>query len=148
MNSGTKIVIIKSKHLIYTAIIALLIIILAIVIIIGLRKNDDTVTSAPVTYSAGIYTSSLVLNGNPVELQITLDKDKIKSIDLVNISESVTTMYPLIEPTLDDIEKQVLRNNSTQNISYSEDAQYTALILLEAIDFTLSKAIINDVSVQ
>ncbi|MBE5964649.1 MAG: hypothetical protein IKL73_08510 [Lachnospiraceae bacterium] len=143
MNPGTKIVIIKSKHLLYASILAVIAIILLVILVINAtKKPKDSTTNAPVTYNAGVYTSSLTLNGNPVELQITLDSNKIKNIELVNVSESVTTMYPLIQPTLDDIAKQICKNNSTDNITYNEESKYTALILLEAIEFTLNKAII------
>ena len=32
-----------------------------------------------------------------------MDADRINSIDLVPLSEAVTTMYPLMQPTLDDL---------------------------------------------
>ena len=69
-----------------------------------------------------------------------MDADKIQSIRLVNLSESVTTMYPLVEPALDELAEQVCEKQSTEHISYSEDSKYTSQLLLKAIDEALAMA--------
>ena len=48
------------------------------------------------TYVPGVYTTSLILNDNVVEIEVTVDERNINSIRLVNLDEAVTTMYPLI----------------------------------------------------
>lgn len=37
-----------------------------------------------------------MLDGNPVDIKVTLDKNNINNIELVNLSDSVTTMYPML----------------------------------------------------
>ena len=49
-------------------------------------------------------------------------------------------MYPLVEPAMDEIVSQVIEKQSTENITYSENNQYTSMILISAIDNTLKKA--------
>ena len=49
-------------------------------------------------------------------------------------------MYPLVEPAMDEIVSQVIEKQSTENITYSENNQYTSMILISAIDNTLKKS--------
>lgn len=69
-----------------------------------------------------------------------MDADHINSIELVNVSETATVMYPLMEPTLDEIAQQIYTTQSTENIAYSDDNKYTSMLLLEAIQDALDKA--------
>ena len=50
-------------------------------------------------------------------------------------------MYPLIQPTIEDIAEQVYDNQSLENLEYSSDHPYTSQIIAEAIDEALEKAI-------
>ena len=95
---------------------------------------------AVTTFSPGVYTSSIVLASNPVDIEVVVDSEQIKSINLVNTSESVETMYPLISSSLNDIASQVIKNNSTENITYSQDSKYTSIVLINAINEALEKA--------
>ena len=92
------------------------------------------------TFSPGVYTTSVTLSGNTMELAVTVDSDIVKSIRLVNTSETVETMYPLISSSLEALEKQVREKGSTDGITYSADAKYTSLVLINAIDTALDKA--------
>ena len=71
---------------------------------------------------------------------MTVDSNQIKSISLVNASTSIETMYPLISSSLDNIASQVIRNNSTDNITYQNDSKYTSIVLVKAINEALDKA--------
>ena len=94
------------------------------------------------TYTPGVYTSSLSLNGNPVDIQVTVDKNNINSIEMVNISDSVTTMYPMIKTSFDEIASSIIAGQSTTNVSYSADNKYTSTMLLNAIQNALDKCTI------
>ncbi len=69
-----------------------------------------------------------------------MDSSRIKAIRLVNLSESTTAMFPLMEPTLDDLASQIYTTQSLDDISYSEENKYTSLILINAISTALKKA--------
>ena len=75
-----------------------------------------------------------------MDVEVIVEQDAITSIRLVNLSEAVTTMYPLLQPTFDTICQQVYENQSLEGISYSDDSKYTSLVLLEAIQNSLDKA--------
>ena len=143
MSSKTKILVLKLKEIVYTLIFAALAIILIVLLFLIFsgknRKNESGPTSAD-TSIPGIYTSSIILSSSPVDIEVTVDKDQIKSISLVNTSSSVETMYPLISSSLDSIASQVIRNSSTENITYTADSKYTSLVLIKAIDSALQKA--------
>lgn len=155
MSGSTRIVVIPLKKLIVMVCVIAALIILAAIFILGGSSSDaakstgvniststDTVkknTSCP-TYSPGVYTSSILLNGTPIDIQVTVDSDNINNIEMVNLSESVQTMYPMLNSSFDEIKTAVINNGSTDNITYNAGSKYTATMLLSAIDSALAKA--------
>lgn len=155
MSGSTRIVVIPLKKLIIMVCVIAALIILAGIFIFGGSSSDaakstgvniststDTVkknTSCP-TYSPGVYTSSILLNGTPIDIQVTVDSDNINNIEMVNLSESVQTMYPMLNSSFDEIKTAVINNGSTDNITYNAGSKYTATMLLSAIDSALAKA--------
>lgn len=81
-----------------------------------------------------------MLSGNTMDLEVTVDSDNVKSIRLVNTAETVETMYPLLTSSVKSLEEQVRQKGSTDGITYSADAKYTSLVLINAIDTALDKA--------
>lgn len=142
MSSQTKIIVLKQKNLLYGALIAAAVIILILVILFALPKDTNSPASNGdfSQYTAGVYSSTVVLNGNPVEIKVTIDENLIHHIDASNISDSVETMFPLFHSSLDEIAGQVIANNSTQNVTYSSENKYTSIVLLEAIDSAIAKS--------
>jgi len=146
MSAKTKIVVLHMKELIYTGIFVALGILLIILLLAmflpgnGKSGEETAAVSATTLYIPGIYTTELVLGGQAVDVEVIVEQDAITSIRLVNLSEAVTTMYPLLQPTFDTICQQVYENQSLEGISYSDDSKYTSLVLLEAIQNSLDKA--------
>ncbi len=99
-------------------------------------------------YVAGVYTSSVMLDGKTVDVQVIVDESRIQSISMVNLDETVTTMYPLMEPALSGIAEQVVKNQSTEGITYQAENQYTSVVLLNAIENALAKAKISEGEVE
>ena len=62
------------------------------------------------------------------------------SIRFTNLNESITTMYPFIEPAIEDIAEQVYKKQSLDNIQYSSDTPYTSQLIVQAIETALKKA--------
>lgn len=143
MEKKTKIVVLHMKELIYTGIFVFLGIVLILLLVFMFKpdKNDEQEKEPAVSeYVAGVYATSVMLNGSTFDVEVVVDKDRINSIQLKNISETVTTMYPLLEPSLENISQQIYESQSTENISYDEEQKYTSLVLLQAIDESLAKA--------
>jgi len=49
-------------------------------------------------------------------------------------------MYPLVEPALESLSEQIYKKQSLENITYSEENQYTSMVLINAIEDALDKA--------
>lgn len=92
------------------------------------------------SYIPGIYKTELILGGQTIEVEAVLEKDRISFLRLVNLDEAITTMYPLLKPTMDSICQQVYESQSINHITYDPGAKYTSLVLLEAIKNCLEKA--------
>lgn len=142
MSSSTKIVVFKLKELVIAGVLALLAVILLVLFIIHItsgagKKSDDPALS---TFTPGVYTASIMLSGNTMDLEVTVDSDNVKSIRLVNTAETVETMYPLLSASIKSLEEQVRQKGSTDGITYSADAKYTSIVLINAIDTALDKA--------
>ena len=88
----------------------------------------------------GVYTTSLVLNDNVVDIEVTVDESNINNIRIVNLDEAVTAMYPLIEPAFEDLVIQICENQSLDGNTYADDNKYTSMVLLDAIRTSLQKA--------
>lgn len=152
MSAKTKIVVLHMKELIYTgifAVLGILFIVLLIMMFLPDKKENKAPAPSPAAgttetsslYIPGIYTTELILGSQSIDVEVIVDKDSITSIRMVNLSDAVTTMYPLLQPTFDSICNQVYEQQSLDQITYTSDNKYTSLVLLEAIQNSLDKAI-------
>ena len=156
--SQTKIVVIPFKKLLIGVVIAAIVIAFVIFAVIRLgsngsdnSRNTTQPKSSTVNASAssnietpldnadapkfcpGVYTASILLDGNPV------DSSNINSIELVNLSESITTMYPKLTTSFDEVAAKVMEAGTT-NITYDSTNRYTYSVFIEAISAALKKA--------
>lgn len=169
MSSNTKIVVLRSKEVVYALVLLFVVaLIIAVAISLFMPAQNNTGNNVPTTknqeentqnqestedssstataslYIPGVYTSTLQLGNTNLELQITVDKDHINSITFANIDESVTTMYPLMEPSLNELSTQIISNQSIENINYSDENRYTSMLLMQAITETLEIAKVSE----
>ena len=165
MSSKTKIFVLKSRNLIWTAVIVVIVILLAVLLASALHldKNqsrsfpkDMTASSAIVSsqsfsdtesftlsgsYIPGRYAASVVLGGDTVDIVVCVDKNHINSIRAHNLAQSVATLYPLVPSVLQSLESQILSSQSLQGVTYSDSSQYTASLLIDAITRALKKSV-------
>ena len=146
MSSKTKIVVLHMKELIYTGIFVVLGILLIILLIVMFLPDKSKKENAAETmqYVSGVYSSSIKFNDNAIDVEVTIDNNRINSISLVNLSETVAAMYPLMQPALDNISQQIYEKQSLDNITYLQENQYTSQVLLQAIERALEKAMPED----
>jgi len=142
MASNPKFMVFHLKELIYTAVFVLLgILLIFLLIFMFFPKNSDKKSSSDDSlYTAGVYTSTITLNSSPMEIKVVVDEDHINSISLENVSEAITTMYPLVEPAFDDLSSQIVSGQSLENLTYDTGSQYTYVVLLDGIKNTIEKA--------
>ena len=149
--SKPKIVVLHMRELIYTAIFIFLILVLLILLFLMFRPHDasntpDTETKTTfsssadadsVGYQPGVYTASLIRNNHYADIEVT---GQIDSIRLVNLGDSVTTAFPLVEPSLDELSEQICQKQSLDGITCSRENKYTSELLFQAIKNSLAKA--------
>ena len=154
MSSKTKIVVLRMKEIIYTAIFIGLILLLILLFLFmfrpGKKKNPETGTTtaateaAPASYTPGLYSSSIVLGSQNANVEVTVDAERITSVSLVPLSDSVSTMYPLMQPAMDSLAEQIVTGQSLEGLEYPAGSQYTSAALMNAVRTALSKARTDD----
>lgn len=143
MSSKTKIVVLRMKEIIYTAIFIGLAILLVGLFLIMFRPKKEAPSASQAAASAyipGVYTASLTVGSQNINVEVAVDADKINSVSFVSLDEAVTTMYPLMQPVLQDLESQIVNSQSLENLSYSMETRYTSQALINAIETALNKA--------
>ena len=142
MQSDTRIFVFKLKQLL-TVLFIILILMTAMILVIlhpASAKQKDAQTSPASAYTAGVYTSSITLDNQSVDIQVIVDKDRIKSASIVHLDDAVAAMYPLLTTSMDAISDQLSAGVSIDDISYSASSRYTSQVLLGAIAQALDKA--------
>ncbi len=139
MGTNTKIVVVKAKELIYTGILVVLALIFIIILINMFTAKQKTKTTG--SYIPGVYSSTITLGENTLNVAVTVDEDRVTGVNIENLNETVTTMYPLLEPALNEINDQITTAESIDDIKYSQENQYTYIILNQAIKNAVEQAI-------
>lgn len=139
MSGKTKIVVLRTKEIIYTGLFAVLGIVL-IILLIYMFPPKNSGSEEKNAYVPGVYHSAMELGENTVDIEVMVDENRIHSIDMNYTSESVATMYPLMEPALETLAMQICEKQSLEDITYSEENRYTSMLLLDTIEQALEKA--------
>lgn len=139
MSDNPKIMVFRLKELIYTLIFVILGIILIFLLVYMFLHNDDSDT-ADTSYTPGTYTSAMTIGSIPVEVSVKVDSDRIIDIELTPIEDTVETVYPMLQSSLDNIKDQIISSQSLENIYLTSDSTYTYTVLMDAISTALDKA--------
>ena len=168
MSANTKIVVLRRKELLYTGIFAALGVLFVILLLMLLLPGKDTDASSGTpdspddtaaempdnvadvstgavadtgnTYIPGIYTTELILGSETVNVEVIVSDHAITSVSLADPSETLTTMYPLLESTMESLNDQLCEMQDPSQVTYSAETRYTSLVLLEAVKASLEKA--------
>lgn len=129
MNSKTKIIVLHMKEIIYTVIFATLGI-LILCLLFFMFSGDRHSSVSDKKYTPGVYTSSFTLGNEDLELEVSVSDTSINSIRISNLSETVTAMYPLLQPSLENLADQICKSQSLDHLTLSSDSPYTSQLLL------------------
>ena len=139
--SKTKIVVLHLKEIIYTAIfVGLGILLILLLVIMFFPKNSGASDEDTPIYKPGVYTSQMNLDNATLNLEVVVDDNHVNSLRFVNLDDSITTMYPLVKPALEEIADQLYQDVAIGDIEFSEDNQYTSVMILDTIKSLLKKA--------
>lgn len=157
--SRTRIVIFQMKEIIYTAVFVglgiLLLVLLFFMFWPGKEKGNNSTSSSAISslkksastdsdkYIAGVYNSELTLGESKINLRVSLDKDRVKSVEIVNLKESVETMYPLIKPAVKEISDQLAQDIAPDQVVLSDDSPYTSQLILDTVCQVMNEAAVK-----
>lgn len=143
MSSKTKIIVLHMKEIIYTAIFAVLAIVLILLLVFMFLPRIHGTHKQTARYHPGVYTSDLTIGDTTLSLEVAVTESEITSIHFSNLNETVTAMYPLLQPAIEDIADQIVNTQSLDDIEYSEETHYTSQAIINAVDEALKKAAAN-----
>lgn len=133
MSSKTRIVVLHMKEIIYTAIFAVLAIVLILLLIFMFLPKVRGSHNKTAKYNPGVYTSDLTVGDTTLSLEVTVSETEITSIHFSNLNETVSAMYPLLQPAIEEIADQIVANQSLDDIQYTEETHYTKTAELDRI---------------
>lgn len=164
MRSNPKIIVLKTREILYTILLLFLVglLIVCLVLMFSGQKKDtgyttsQTAASSPEetdtspsssaeeetasTYTPGIYRSAVTLGNSSADIEVTVDASHINSIRLVNLSETTAASFPLVSPSLDHITSQILEKQTLDGITCPQENRYTSQPLLSAIADAIAMA--------
>jgi len=141
MSAQTKIFVLRFKELIYTGIfvgLGILLIILFLFMFSG--KKEEPPAADASAYIPGIYTASVMLGGTATDVEVTVNADDISSVRFVKLEDTLSAMYPLAQPALEEIRDQITAGCPLSDVTVSEQMKYTQTVLIQAIKTALEKA--------
>lgn len=144
MSGNPKIVVFQLKELIYTAIFVILGILLILLLVSMFLHGEDDSESAAAAYVPGTYSTSLTIGSIPMEVSVKVDSERIVDIGIVPAGDSVETVYPLMQSSIENIKGQIISSQSLEDIYLTSDSPYTYQVLMDAISSALKKAAASD----
>ena len=143
--SRTRIVILQMREIIYTAIFAGLGILLLIILFFmfwpdGKDESKEQVDNEKTAvYEAGVYNKEMTVGDSVINLQVVLDEEQVKSVEMTNLDDTVSAMYPLMKPSVESISNQLASGVSLDEVVLSDEGQYTEKMILNEVDSVLDE---------
>ena len=140
MLGGSKIVVFQLREIIKrTVLIAIGLGIILLIIFLFMPKNAEEEHDSVFLYNPGTYFAEIILHNNPLQVAVTVTENEIVSIVLDELNEIQATFYPLFQPTMEMLAREIL-HNQTLDIQRSQNTAMTEEILITAIRSALERA--------
>lgn len=91
------------------------------------------------TYAPGTYTAEIILQRNPINVEVTVSKNQIENVALSNLNQSQEVFYPSFSSCIAEVSKEVVANQST-DFPRSSAYPVSEDIILQAVDKALAQA--------
>lgn len=140
MKFETKIVVFKAKELIYTGIFVALGIVFIGLLVYMFHPRGDNTAKHTMNYAPGVYTSEVSISDELLQVEVVVDMERIQSVDIKNMSETVKTMYPLLSTSLEEINEKIREVDHIEELTFENNNQYTNELLKQAIAAALAEA--------
>jgi len=90
-------------------------------------------------YVPGTYYSEIVLSNSTILVSVEVNESSITSVSISEPYEAQEVFYPLMQPTMENIARQIVQTQSL-DVQTSSDTPYTQEILISAIRNALEAA--------
>lgn len=135
------------REIIYTAIFVGLGILLLIILFFmfwpdGKDESNERAgneSEKTAIYEAGVYNKEMTIGDSVINLQVILDEEQVKSIEMTNLDDTVSAMYPLMKPSVKLISDQLVAGASVDEVVLSDEGQYTEKMILNEVSSVLSE---------
>ena len=153
---GTKIFVFQLKDIIRVGIFTVLGIIVLILLLVfllprGGRGGEQEVDlelgrfpvaegQPPARYIPGTHSSTIILNGEPVNIRVTVSENEILAIYMTDMAEIQQVFYPLFEPSLEALAEEILRYQSAHIVPQTDNPVTTGILhqaVLAALELAL-----------
>lgn len=141
---STKILVFRLKEIIYTVLFIILGVLLILLLVFMFSNKDDKATPT-IEYIPGVYTSSVMLDNQPINVEVIVDRNHINSVKLIHLNETTESLYPLLKEAMSNLESQLIADKTTDTVELKAEYKYTSTLLLDAINNALEKANVNAV---
>ena len=139
MSGNTKIVVLKTKEVLWMMAMVILVITLLVLLYLFFFTGKDTATTS-VLYVPGTYEQELSLGDVELAVQVTVNEYQIVSADLCQLSEATAAMYPLLETSFSSMAEELCFTQSLEELTISDENRYTSLLIQKALKSALEKA--------
>ena len=136
---STKILVFRLKEIIYTVLFIALGVLLILLLVFMFSNKKDKVTPT-IEYIPGVYTSSVMLDNQPINVEVIVDRNHINSVKLVHLNATTESLYPLLQEAMSNLESQLTADTSMDNLELKAEYKYTSTLLIDAINDALAKA--------
>jgi hypothetical protein len=133
------------REIIYTAVFVGLGILLLIILFFmfwpdGKDENKEQADNGKTAvYEAGVYSKQMTVGDSVINLQVVLDEEQVKSVEMINLDDTVSAMYPLMKPSVESISNQLASGVSLDEVVLSDEGQYTEKMILNEVDSVLDE---------
>ena len=93
MSSRTRIIVLHKKEVIYTVIFAVFGVALLCLLFLMFSSGQKKEEQQPDTYTAGVYSASVQLGDQILDVEVSVDADHINAIRFTNLNETVSAGY-------------------------------------------------------
>lgn len=142
----SRLMLLSLKDIIYTLIFIVIAIIFAILlfcIILPSTKGSSKPEAEESVYTPGKYTSCFSINNNNMSIELTVDKNCVNSVEILDMDDTVMASYPLIPSCAKNIEKQLQEGIDINELKSEPGSEYTQLMLTHVIKGILEKAYVR-----
>ena len=93
-------------------------------------------------YRAGSYCADLALDGEDLQVQVTVSEEAIEEVTLLHNSETLPVFYPLFTNTMESLAQEIVTRQSVA-VELPDEAGVTGQLILDAVAEALGRAALD-----